>query len=467
MLLTFLLPPHLSTTSAHKFYALLDQELNELYYQGIEGGKLKGALIMVRSDQKGKEFDLGLRSCTSYEAPCYSCEKLAEPGIGEFTKTNVGKYRVFLPPEHPYRTDPRFGPPELDVAPAERNKDHSALGVQIVNENPLGSYYGYHELPLFSGVRYFRPFLQSAADLSHNIANFFKGVLLTLQPPPALVPRWRLEAQLSGRHPEIGPHVPQFLDVDVGNELRDLVLDDLRVAELKECAKIVGVQCSGTKEEIKTRLRQLLDTFRGKSDSDFLCSNSILPLPLNIIDTGSAVVSVGKGSIPWVLTPDQIEMVDSRCRRLVVPHHCQAFCTTKEGIFQSRSNCWRMVSKVKMFFMFPVLLMGTNNLHAPLTKLVHGLSLLLGRVVSEKTRRNRRWKTCFHHVSQPDIKLSKLLIPESMSEYEREVAPSCLRSHMHPVVHYPKCVHKFGSLNGCWMFGDERRNKVSHQTFYL
>ena len=64
--------------------------------------------------------------------------------------------------------------------------------------------------------------------------------------------------------------MPQFLDVDVGNELRDLVLDDLRLVELKECAKIVGVQCSGTKEEIKTRLSQLLDTFRGKSDSDLL-----------------------------------------------------------------------------------------------------------------------------------------------------------------------------------------------------
>ena len=177
-------------------------------------------------------------------------------------------------------------------------------------------------------------------------------------------------------------------------------------------------------------------------------------------DTGSAVVSVGKAPIPWVFTPEQVELVDSRCRRLVVPHHCHALCTTKAGVLKDRSSCWRMVSKIRLFFMFPVLLMGTNNLHGPLTKLVHSLSLLLGRVVSERTRRNKGWKTCFHHVSQRDIRLSEQLIPESMCEYEYETAPSCLRSHMHQIVHYPDCVQKFGSLNGCWMFGDERRNKV-------
>ena len=41
-MLTFLLPPHISTTSAHKFYTLLESELNELYDVGIDKGKLKG-----------------------------------------------------------------------------------------------------------------------------------------------------------------------------------------------------------------------------------------------------------------------------------------------------------------------------------------------------------------------------------------------------------------------------------------
>lgn len=53
-----LLSPHMSTKSASKFYGILEQELDELYYEGIAGGKLKGALVMVRADQKGKEFDL-------------------------------------------------------------------------------------------------------------------------------------------------------------------------------------------------------------------------------------------------------------------------------------------------------------------------------------------------------------------------------------------------------------------------
>ena len=217
MLLIFLLAPHITTKSAAKFYAFLDQELNELYYEGIAGGKLKGALIMVRSDQKGKEFDLGLRSCPSYEAPCFVCDQLGEPGIGEFTTVSIGKYRRFLPPQHPYRTDPSFGVPELAVAAVKRNKNSSESGVQIAKENGLKSYYGYSELPLFSGVRYFRPFVQSASDLSHNLANFVKGIFNITQPPASMVARWRLEAELCGRHPEIGPRQPQFLDADVGN----------------------------------------------------------------------------------------------------------------------------------------------------------------------------------------------------------------------------------------------------------
>ena len=103
LLLTFLMPPKIKTDNAQKFYQLLEDELNELFYKGIAGGKLKGALVMTRADQKGKEFDLGLRSCTSYDAPCRVCEIMANPGLGPFTQTNVGDNRMFLPANHRYR----------------------------------------------------------------------------------------------------------------------------------------------------------------------------------------------------------------------------------------------------------------------------------------------------------------------------------------------------------------------------
>ena len=125
------MPPKLSTTSARKFYELLEEELHKLYYIGIADGALKGALVMLRNDQKGKEFDLGLRSCTSYDAPCSVCEIMADPGFGTFTKVSVGQYRKFLPQNHPYRRDPRFGCPELDQSPDLRTKTRSAEGVQI------------------------------------------------------------------------------------------------------------------------------------------------------------------------------------------------------------------------------------------------------------------------------------------------------------------------------------------------
>ena len=147
-----------------------------------------------------------------------------------------------------------------------------------------------------------------------------------------------------------------------------------------------------------------------------------------------------------------------------MPHNVHAWCTTKEGILQNSRTCWRMVSKLLVFFMLPVLFRGTVDLHKPLTKLVYALRLLLGRVVSEKHRRSKGWLTCFHHISRSDFESANRLVPESMSEYAKVTPPSCKRSHMHPIVHYPRSVDLFGSLSGCWMFGDERRNKVSHRS---
>ena len=87
LILVFLMPPKIKTDAARKFYQLLEEELNELFYQGIAGGALKGALLMTRADQKGKEFDLGLRSCNSYDGPCTVCEVMANAGIGSFNHT--------------------------------------------------------------------------------------------------------------------------------------------------------------------------------------------------------------------------------------------------------------------------------------------------------------------------------------------------------------------------------------------
>ena len=48
-----------------------------------------------------------------------------------------------------------------------------------------------------------------------------------------------------------------------------------------------------------------------------------------------------------------------------------------------------------------------------------------------------------------------------MSLFAKATPPSAHKSHMHQVVHYPRCVDALGPLNGCTMFSDERRNKVS------
>ena len=56
---------------------------------------------------------------------------------------------------------------------------------------------------------------------------------------------------------------------------------------------------------------------------------------------------------------------------------------------ENRQPCWRMVSKIRVFFMLPILFRGISTLVDPLTKLAYGLRLLLGRVVCEKQRRDK------------------------------------------------------------------------------
>ena len=91
---------------------------------------------------------------------------------------------------------------------------------------------------------------------------------------------------------------------------------------LKELAGLVGVKSAGNKAEMIVRLQAVIQ---------------------QINDTGTAVVSVGKGPIPWVLTNDQVAMFNNRCTKLVIPTHVQAFCTTEKGIFEDHSSCWRLV----------------------------------------------------------------------------------------------------------------------------
>ena len=51
---------------------------------------------------------------------------------------------------------------------------------------------------------------------------------------------------------------------------------------------------------------------------------------------------------------------------------------------------FRLVSKMQVFLMLPVLLLGmVPSLQGALTKIVHGIILLNGRVISERVRRDK------------------------------------------------------------------------------
>ena len=147
---------------------------------------------------------------------------------------------------------------------------------------------GYVDLPLFRGLRYLRPFAQSAVDLSHNISNFVKVSCVLIdthhfdtcsflllfvpcmqeikflsRPDQSTVRKWRMEAAESGLHVHISVAVPQTLEPEVANELRGLDLSDMRVADMKVLARIVGVPTSGRKAQLELRLAPILQSING------------------------------------------------------------------------------------------------------------------------------------------------------------------------------------------------------------
>ena len=87
---------------------------------------------------------------------------------------------------------------------------------------------------------------------------FLQEVFHLVNPDPSMHSKWRREAAESGCHSQISTRVPRTLDPDVANTLRGLDVDELRVVDLRELARIVGVSPSGRKEDLKLRLAPLI-----------------------------------------------------------------------------------------------------------------------------------------------------------------------------------------------------------------
>ena len=131
------------------------------------------------------------------------------------------------------------------------------------------------------------------------------------------------------------------------------------------------------------------------------------------LDTGTAVLGYKRPPIPWMLTKIEVSVVNERFRSVVIPHGVHAFCTFKEGLLENRytcvcvptpssnvvpivsynrSSCWRMISKIQVFMMIPVMFRGTvPGLLSGLTRLVYAIMLMCGRVISERKRRESRF----------------------------------------------------------------------------
>ena len=88
-------------------------------------------------------------------------------------------------------------------------------------------------------------------------------VFVLTRPDKSMPAKWRREAAESGCHSYISIAVPQTLDPEVANELRGLDIDELRLVDLQDFARIVGVSPSGRKAELKLRLAPLIQSING------------------------------------------------------------------------------------------------------------------------------------------------------------------------------------------------------------
>ena len=181
----------------------------------------------------------------------------------------------------------------------------------------------------------------------HIIVPFLQEVLSLVCPDKSMLAKWRREAAQSGFHEAISVPVPTTLDREVASELRGMDIEGLRLVDLQKLARILGVSASGRKAELKLSLAPLLQSINGfsfaRTDTRTTHTTPTHPPRHTHTDTGTAVVSVDYPPIPWVFTKEQIALVDSRCKRIVLPPNCPAFCTTKAGIFEDPSSNWRLV----------------------------------------------------------------------------------------------------------------------------
>ena len=176
-------------------------------------------------------------------------------------------------------------------------------------------------------------------------------VFTLVNPDKYMSSKWRREAAESGCHSQISARVPRTLESDVANALRDLDIDALRVVDLQELARILGVSASGRKEDLKLRLAPLIHSINSMclKLARYTHNRFLTFINTRVLATGTAILSMDYPSIPWVFTKEQINLVDTRCKRIVLPSNCPAFCTTKAGIFEDSSAFWRLVSNYMQY----------------------------------------------------------------------------------------------------------------------
>ena len=160
-----------------------------------------------------------------------------------------------------------------------------------------------------------------------------------------IISKWRREAAESEIYAYISREEVQRVDAGVARELRGIDLQPMRKNQLVELARIIGLPHTGSKQALLTRLQPIITSINGWLIVyllDIYCitttnysAKTFTPIYL---DTGDAILGYTLPPIPWMLTKEEIEIVDSRFRNIVIPHNVHAFCTCKEGLLKNRSQ---------------------------------------------------------------------------------------------------------------------------------
>lgn len=316
----------------------------------------------------------------------------------------------------------------------------------IARARSLKHFLGQKGRPLMSSLRGFKYEKFNILEWMHNLARAFDNFLELLvgTADGSADRKARKTSQLLGLFPAIWPTQVQYLSAPRTRALARVRDETIRSADSVWCRRwlrlCIITPAAGTRiQTLRDRVRELRDTAaRGEQ----------IPLP--------GVLA----PLPWRLTPDAQDVVNSRVADIIYPHYTPV-CGLHDETFIKRTGCWRTASKLiaMCVILVPALRGYVPAFRTGLRKLILGLKILEGQTYSVDESRALNLDPGAKAIKKTEIDRAHKLIIQGMSMIEGSCPVCCLKPALHCLCHYAAGTETHGMLRLLWMMSFERFNK--------